>query len=87
VKRLYAWLAGLAGGAAVYRAFRRQPRVAPPVAAGDPADELKAKLAETRASDEKAPDPDPDPDVDSRRRSVHDRAREAIDEMQGSDPT
>ena len=68
----------------MYRAFRRQPRVAPPVAAGDPADELKAKLAETRASDEKAPDPDPDPDVDSRRRSVHDRAREAIDEMRGT---
>ena len=81
MKRLYAWLAGLAGGAAVYRAFRRQPRVAPPVAAGDPADELKAKLAEARAGDE--PAPDPDPDVDSRRRSVHDRAREAIDEMQG----
>jgi hypothetical protein len=68
----------------VYRAFRRRPRVAPPVAARDPADELKAKLAEARAGDEQAPDPDPDPDpdVDSRRRSVHDRAREAIDEMQ-----
>ena len=71
----------------MYRAFRRQPRVAPPVAERDPADELKAKLAEARAGDEQAPDPDPDPDVEARRRSVHDRAREAIDEMQGSDPT
>jgi hypothetical protein len=87
VKRLYAWLAGFAGGAAVYRIFRRRPRFAPPVAARDPADELKAKLAEARAGDEQASDPEPDTDVDSRRRSVHDRAREAIDEMHGSDPT
>lgn len=85
MKRLYAWLAGFAGGAAVYRVFRRRPHVDPPAAARDPVDELKAKLAETRAGDEQAPDPDPD--VDARRRSVHDRAREAIDEMQGSDPT
>jgi len=80
VKRLYAWLAGLAGRAAVYRVFRRRPRVDPPVQARDPADELKAKLAEARADD--AADLDPDPDVDARRRSVHDRARDAIDEMQ-----
>ena len=83
MKRLYAWLAGFAGGAAVYRIFRRQPRPVPPVAARDPADELKAKLAEARAGDEKAPEPDPD--VEARRRSVHDRAREAIDEMQGAE--
>ena len=51
----------------------------------DPADELKAKLAEARAGDEQAPDPDPDPDVEARRRSVHERAREAIDDMQGSE--
>jgi hypothetical protein len=80
MKRLYAWLAGLAGGAAVYRVFRRRPRVDPPVAARDPADELKAKLAEARAGD--ATPPEPKADVDARRRSVHDRAREAIDEMQ-----
>ncbi len=82
MKRLYAWLAGLAGGAAVYRVFRRRPHVDPPVAARDPANELKAKLAEARAGDATPPDPDLDPDVDARRRSVHDRARDAIDEMQ-----
>jgi len=87
MKRLYAWLAGLAGGAAVYRVFRRQPRVDPPVAARDPADELKAKLAEARAGDATPPEPESEPDVEARRRSVHDRAREAIDEMEGSDPT
>jgi hypothetical protein len=88
VKRLYAWLAGLAGGAAVYRAFRRQPPVAEP----DPADELKARLAEARAAGddrdefeagETPVDEAPDPDVDARRRSVHERARTAIDEMKG----
>jgi hypothetical protein len=87
VKRLYAWLAGLAGGAAVYRAFRRQPSVAAPVAEADPADELKAKLAEARAGGETGDDEAPDPDVEDRRRSVHERARSAIDEMKGSDPT
>jgi hypothetical protein len=88
VKRLYAWLAGLAGGAAVYRAFRRQPPVAEP----DPAEELKVKLAEARAvgddreefeAGETPVDEAPDPDVDARRRSVHERARTAIDEMKG----
>ena len=83
MKRLYAWLAGLAGGAAAYRVFRRQPRAEPPVATPDPAEELKAKLAEARAGDEQRSDPDPD--VDARRRSVHDRAREAIDEMQAAE--
>jgi hypothetical protein len=88
VKRLYAWLAGLAGGAAVYRAFRRQP----PVVEENPAEELKARLAEARAAGddrdefeagETPIDEAPDPDVDARRRSVHDRARTAIDEMKG----
>jgi hypothetical protein len=77
VKRLYAWLAGLAGGAAAYRAFRRQPRVVEP----DPAGELKAKLAEARAEEEQPVEEAGDPDA--RRRSVHERGRAAIDEMQG----
>ena len=92
MKRLYAWLAGLAGGAAVYRAFRRTPRPRP--ATADPADELKAKLAEARAAGDdrdefeagetpidEALDAAPDPDVASRRRTVHEQARAAIDEM------
>ncbi len=87
MKRLYAWLAGLAGGAAAYRAFRRAPR---PEAALDPAEELKTKLAEARAAGddrdefeagETPVDEAPDPDVESRRRSVHEQARAAIDEM------
>jgi hypothetical protein len=88
VKRLYAWLAGFVGGAAAYRAFRRQP----PVLEQDPAEELKARLAEARAAGddreefeagETPVDEAPDPDVDARRRSVHERGRTAIDEMKG----
>jgi hypothetical protein len=90
VKRLYAWLAGVVGGAALYRAFRRTPSPAPPAAG--PAEELKAKLAEARAAGddrdefeagETPLDAAPDPDVEARRRSVHEQGRAAIDEMQG----
>jgi hypothetical protein len=84
----------------VYRAFRRQPPVAaeeappaappqpPPQEGGpDPAVELKAKLAEARSGSETPGTEEAlDPGVEARRRSVHDRARSAIDEMQGSDP-
>jgi hypothetical protein len=91
MRRLYAWLAGFVGGAAVYRAFRRAPRPHPePEHGADPADELKAKLAEARAAGddretfeagETPVDEAPDPDLDARRRSVHEQARAAIDEM------
>ena len=80
MKRLTAWLAGLAGGAAAYRVFRRQPPVLEPTPAGpDPAEELKAKLAEARAAE--AEPPEADLDVEARRRAVHERGRAAIDEM------
>jgi hypothetical protein len=80
MKRLTAWLAGFAGGAAVYRLFRRHPPASTPAA--DPAEELKAKLAAARetAGPEEVP---AEAGVEARRRSVHDRARAAIDEMQG----
>jgi hypothetical protein len=80
MKRLIAGLAGLAGIAW----FRRRKPAQP-----DPAEELKAKLAEAReATDEreefeageKPVDEVPD-DVDTRRREVHDRARAAIDDL------
>jgi hypothetical protein len=89
VNRLTAWLAGFAGGAAVYRLFKRQPA---PVRHEhrDPAEALKAKLVEARAAGddrdafeagETPVDEAPDPDVESRRRAVHEQARAAIDEM------
>jgi len=86
VRRFLAWLAGLAGGAAAYRAFRRRP--APPQPQeSDPADELRAKLAEARAADDRAAfeagetPVDEVADVAARRRAVHEQARSAIDEM------
>jgi acetyl-CoA carboxylase carboxyltransferase component len=86
VKRLYAWFAGVAGGAAVYRALKRQPPPAPQEPS--PADDLRAKLAEARAAgDDRAEfqagetPVDEVVDVEERRRSVHDQARAAIDEM------
>ena len=88
MRRLYAWLAGFVGGAAVYRALKRTSRSAVEV---DPASELKAKLAEARAEggdgDKVATVETPvgeaaETDVEARRQSVHDQARAAIDEMQ-----
>jgi hypothetical protein len=80
VKRLTAWLGGVAGGMAAYRLFKRAPQPVPARAPEpDPADALRAKIAETKAQQEPAAPADPD----ERRRSVHERGRAAIDEMKG----
>ena len=90
MRRFGTWLAGFLGGAAVYRLFKRAPRRPAPEQRVDPAEELKAKLAEARAAGddretfeagETPVDEAPDPDVDAKRRSVHEQARAAIDEM------
>jgi hypothetical protein len=78
---------GFAMGLAWLFRWRRKPAAAqaPPV---DPAEELKRKLAESRAPE---PEPEPEPaeeptaPLDERRRAVHERARAAIDEMRGRD--
>jgi len=87
MRRLFAWLAGVAGGMAAYRAFRRRPAE---TARHDPAEELRSKLAEARAAGDDRDEfeagettVDEAPDPDTRRRSVHDQARAAIDEMRG----
>jgi hypothetical protein len=70
MKRLLALLVGGLG----IRALLRRSRPAEPAAA--PADELRAKLAATKV------EPDPAPaDVDSRRADVHERARQAMDDL------
>jgi hypothetical protein len=90
VSRFTAWLAGFAGGAALYRFFKRQPAPVRHEREADPAEALKAKLAQARvAADDREAfeagetpvDEAPDPDVESRRRSVHEQARAAIDDM------
>ena len=84
MRRLYAWLAGSAGGLAAYRAFRRRrPEPAPLVEQGpDPrADELRARLADAREGDgEPAGEPEA-LDPEARRRLVHEQGRAALDEM------
>jgi hypothetical protein len=91
MRRLLAWLAGLVGGAAVYRSITRKRRpAAQPVQPADPAEALKAKLAEARAAGDERDemeagetrvDEAADLGVEARRRSVHERGRAAVDEM------
>jgi hypothetical protein len=92
MKRLTAWLTGVAGGVAAARIFRRAPVPAPVTREPDPADALRAKLAETKAAQvEPEPEPaspgQPDDDPDARRRAVHERGRAAVDEMRGERPS
>ena len=85
MRRLYAWLAGVGGGFAVYRVLTR--RRARPAAAGEPepdprAGELRARLAEARAEVKEVPVEAAAPlDPDARRRLVHEQGQAALDEM------
>ncbi len=87
MRRRLLWITGgiaVAGGA-VYRVLRRRGRAIEP----DPAGELRRKLDESRAIVEEreqfesaeTPVDRAEPGVEERRRAVHDRGREAIDEM------
>lgn len=74
------------GAFAVWRWLRRKPKAAP---APDPAEELRAKLAESRAvagerdEFESGETPVDQADPDARRRAVHDEARTRLDELRG----
>ena len=76
MKRLLALLLGGLGLRALLR--RRSPAPLGP----SPADDLRAKLDETRV-DEPAPEPEPEaePSAGDRRADVHARARAAMDEL------
>jgi hypothetical protein len=93
MRRLLTALAGGLGVAALLRALRRRP-VAPPVPDGDPAAELRAKLAEARGAaddrdefdaaegvpvDEAVPAPAEETrSIEERRRAIHEKAEEAL---------
>jgi hypothetical protein len=98
VRRLTAWIGGVAGGITTYRWLRRRSQAAAgpiPEAPPDPdgrAEELREKLAESRAAEpvaEEAPpepaaeaEPAPEPESpEDRRRRVHDEGRATLDEM------
>ena len=77
--RFLALLLGAFGFGAFWRRRRR-------TAAGpeySPADELKAKLAESRVEEAEVEEPVLEADLETRRRTVHDRARGAIDDLSG----
>jgi hypothetical protein len=82
------FLAVFVGGLGFGALLRRRKRVVPAVAPSDTdslAEELRAKLAESRAATEEPVVEEPaegEPaDLDARRRDVHDRARQALDEL------
>ncbi len=97
MRRLTAWIGGVAGGVIAYRFWRRRPQaVAEPSPEptteeqDDRADELRAKLAESRAEDEPSPAepdaPDEPPEaVEERRQRVHEEGRAALDEMKSDE--
>jgi hypothetical protein len=74
---VFALLLGAFGVGAFWRRRRRnhdEPDYSP-------ADELKAKLAESRGDEDEADKPVLETDLDARRREVHDQARGAIDDL------
>ena len=88
MKRL---LALVAGGLGLRALLRRRSR---PVLSPSPAEDLRAKLAQTKVAEpasvaepEPAPEPEPEPDaaqpetVEDRRADVHEKARQAIDDL------
>ena len=91
MRGLLVGITGLLGAAAFWR--RRRHRQAGELSGGpDPAEELRARLAESRASED-AVTPAEQPtieaaeaatsplDPEARRKSLHDRARASIDEL------
>jgi hypothetical protein len=84
VKRL---LALVAGGLGLRAFWKRRSR---PALTPAPAEELRAKLAQTKSQDapaETVPEPEPEPEpaqpeaVEDRRADVHAKARQAIDDL------
>ncbi|HEY3183605.1 MAG TPA: hypothetical protein VGJ77_12260 [Gaiellaceae bacterium] len=83
------FLAVAAGGLGLGALLRRRRKAAD--GEPDPAEELRTKLAESRTivddrdvdeAGQTTVDQAPDPDPDARRKDVHARAREALDELQ-----
>lgn len=99
MRRLLTWLSGVAGGVALYRLFSQRPHapvLLPPAPEPGPdprADELRAKLAESRAlvdereefeGAETTVDTQVDPpreSPDERRRRVHEHGHAAASRM------
>jgi hypothetical protein len=95
VRRLVGWIAGLAGGAAALKLLSRRSPSPVLEPERDPAEELRAKLAESRgivderdefeAGETTVDAAEPAVDPEERRRRVHEQGREALDEMRRRD--
>jgi hypothetical protein len=95
MRRVTAWIGGIASGVVAYRFWRRHhetelaPEPEAPAESDERAEELRAKLAETREADpEPAAEPaepeaeePPAESPDERRTRVHEEGRAALDEM------
>jgi hypothetical protein len=99
MRRLLGWIGGAVGGVTAYRLMRRRPQVvAEPSSSAvsdERAEELRAKLAESRAAEPETeavveeppaevaePEGEAEPESpDDRRRRVHEEGRAALDEM------
>ncbi|HSF60184.1 MAG TPA: hypothetical protein VLA69_00670 [Gaiellaceae bacterium] len=86
--KLLKWIVVTVGITALVRWFRRrgaEPEIAAP-ATGDPAEELRQKLAESRDAEEPAEAPaTSETSVDERRADVHEQGRATLDEMKPPD--
>jgi hypothetical protein len=92
VKRLFAWVAGAAGGLAAYRAVKGRPR-AQDTGVDTRAEELKARLEAARLAEDDRDDFESGEvtvdealdaqllDPGARRAQVHEQGRAALDEM------
>lgn len=90
MRKLVTWIVVTVGIAALIRRLKRRGAEPEPTwtepPAGDPADELRQKLAESRSEDEAEETPSPpDATVEDRRADVHDQGRATLDEMRPSD--
>ena len=92
MRRLFAWVAGAAGGLAAYRALKG-PRPEPAAVRDTRAEELKARLAQARdAADDREEfeagevtvDAAEPLDPQARRAQVHEQGRATLDEMKNS---
>jgi hypothetical protein len=90
MRRLLTWIAITLGIAALVRRLRRRRAADEHTSwteeSEDPAGELRAKLAESRAETESPPEAEaPEATVEERRAGVHDQGRSTLDDMRPPD--